>query len=121
MPVITIGETTYGKNVGSITISDETGKIKWGLQPIVFKSFNSLNQSDYSTGFVPTVAKSEPLEVKQLGDIDETYLSTALSQITGSGARISADQGPKLPAIGSSVEHRAGGSNMFDDRNPLKF
>ncbi|RRA98591.1 S41 family peptidase [Larkinella rosea] len=121
MPVITIGETTYGKNVGSITISDETGKIKWGMQPIVFKSFNAQNESNYSTGFVPTIAKSEPLDVKQLGDIEETYLSTALAQITGSNARISADQGPKLPAIGSSVERRAGGSNMFDDRNPLHF
>ncbi|GAB3923346.1 hypothetical protein GCM10028804_21630 [Larkinella terrae] len=121
MPVITIGETTYGKNVGSITISDDTGKFKWGMQPIVFKSFNALNQSDYSTGFVPTIPKSEPLEVKQLGDIEEAYLSTALAQITGSNARISADQGPKLPAIGSSVERRAGGSNMFIDRNPLNF
>lgn len=116
MPVITIGETTYGKNVGSITIEDETGKIKWGMQPIVFKSFNALNQSDYSTGFVPTIAKSEPLELKPLGDVEETYLGTAMAQILGtSSARLSADQGPKLPAIGSSVERRAGGSNMFDD------
>ncbi|GAB3895372.1 hypothetical protein GCM10028803_11820 [Larkinella knui] len=122
MPVITIGETTYGKNVGSITISDETGKIKWGMQPIVFKSFNALNQSDYSTGFTPTIAKTEPLAVKQLGDIDELYLNTALSQITGSvTARISAEQGAKLPAIGSTVERRAGGSNMFIERKALNF
>ncbi|MGA0557004.1 S41 family peptidase [Larkinella sp. VNQ87] len=121
MSVITIGETTYGKNVGSITIEDETGKIKWGMQPIVFKSFNALNQSDYSTGFKPTIAKSEPLEVKQLGDLEEMYLGTAIAQITGtSSARISADRGPQLPVLGSSVERRAGGSNMFDDLNPLK-
>ncbi|WP_460638045.1 S41 family peptidase [Larkinella harenae] len=120
MPVITIGETTYGKNVGSITISDQTGKIKWGMQPIVFKSFNALNQSNYSTGFTPTIAKSEPLEVKPLGDLQETYLGTAMAQIIGtSAARLPADQGPQLPAIGSSVERRAGGSNMFDDVKPL--
>ncbi|WP_421827918.1 S41 family peptidase [Larkinella sp.] len=120
MPVITIGETTYGKNVGSITISDETGKIKWGMQPIVFKSFNAQNQSDYSTGFTPTIIKSEPLDLKPLGNLEEEYLNAAVAQIVGNGtARISADQGPQLPAIGSSVERRAGGSNMFDDRSPL--
>ncbi|GAB3323997.1 hypothetical protein GCM10027299_20790 [Larkinella ripae] len=122
MPVITIGETTYGKNVGSITISDETGRIKWGMQPIVFKSFNAQNQSDYSTGFKPTIAKSEPLEVKALGDLEETYLGTAMAQIVGVGAaRLPADSGPQLPAIGSSVERRAGGSNMFDDLKKVNF
>ncbi|RCR67997.1 S41 family peptidase [Larkinella punicea] len=122
MPVITIGETTYGKNVGSITISDKTGKIKWGMQPIVFKSFNAQNQSDYSTGFTPTIIKNEPLALKPLGDLEEEYLNAAVAQIVGNGtARISADQGPQLPAIGSSVERRAGGSNMFDDRNPLNW
>ncbi|MGV3559668.1 S41 family peptidase [Larkinella arboricola] len=120
MPVITIGETTYGKNVGSITIEDETGKIKWGMQPIVFKSFNALNQSDYSTGFVPTIEKSEPLQIKSLGDLEETYLATAVAQITGSGtARLSAERGPKLPTIGSSVQRRAGGSNMFIERSKI--
>ncbi|MFC5411375.1 S41 family peptidase [Larkinella bovis] len=120
MPVITIGETTYGKNVGSITISDDSGKIRWGMQPIVFKSFNALNQSDYSTGFTPTIAKTEPLAVKPLGDVEEVYLATALAQITGAGtARIGTDQGPQLPVLGSSVERRAGGSNMFDDLKTL--
>lgn len=120
MPVIMIGETTYGKNVGSVTISDNTGKIKWGLQPIVFKSFNALNQSDYSTGFTPTIIKNEPLAVKPLGDLGEDYLNSAVAQIVGNGnARISTDQGPRLPEIGSSVEQRAGGSNMFDDLSPL--
>jgi carboxyl-terminal processing protease len=61
MTVTTIGTTTYGKNVGSITIVDDSGKIKWGMQPIVFKSFNSLGQSDYSTGFTPNVEVEEPL------------------------------------------------------------
>ncbi len=121
MPVITIGETTYGKNVGSETIEDETGKIKWGMQPIVFKSFNALNQSDYSTGFVPTIEKAEPLQIKPLGDVEETYLATALAQITGNSARLSAERGPKLPTIGSSVERRAGGSNMFVERSKINL
>ena len=61
MTVTTIGTTTYGKNVGSITITDDSGKIKWGLQPIVFKSFNTLGQSDYSTGFTPSTEVKNPL------------------------------------------------------------
>ena len=83
MTVTTIGTTTYGKNVGSITITDDTGKIKWGMQPIVFKSYNSAGQSDYSTGFTPTVEVEEPLSLLPLGDTNEALLSAALNQISG--------------------------------------
>ncbi|WP_128547390.1 S41 family peptidase [Larkinella soli] len=121
MPVVTIGETTYGKNVGSITIEDETGKIKWGMQPIVFKSFNAQNQSDYSTGFKPTIAIDEPLQLKALGDVQETYLNAALAQISGTTARIAAPAGPQRKEVGSSVQRRAGGSNMFEVKSKLLF
>lgn len=115
MTVTTIGTTTYGKNVGSITITDDTGKIKWGMQPIVFKSFNSLNQSDYSTGFTPSVAVEEPLSLYPLGDTREALLSTALSQITGSvasGRQAAANANP-LPLLGSSLQRKVGGRPMI--------
>ena len=37
MEVILVGEHTYGKNVGSFTITDEKKRWNYGLQPISFK------------------------------------------------------------------------------------
>ena len=114
MTVTTIGGTTYGKNVGSITISDDTGKIKWGLQPIVFKSYNSANQSDYSTGFTPNVEVDEPLTLLPLGDTNEAFLKVALGQITGSanGRQAVSARNPLL-TLGSSIQRKAGGHSMI--------
>src|SRR5690606_33769583 len=42
MDVVLIGTTTYGKNVGSISIFEENDpKNTWGMQPIVMKAYNS--------------------------------------------------------------------------------
>ena len=113
--VFTIGRTSYGKNVGSITVEDTKNKrVKWGMQPITTKSFNKDNQSDYSTGFIPTVDLREPLALKPLGDVTERYLSEALFQITGTRtARRAASDERTTPSVGSSIERKAGGSNMF--------
>ncbi|UHG92691.1 S41 family peptidase [Spirosoma oryzicola] len=118
MTVTTIGTTTYGKNVGSITITDDSGKIKWGMQPIVFKSYNSLGQSDYATGFKPSVEVEEPITLYPLGDTRDALLGTAIGQITGTVAssRVGATQN-SLKALGSSIQRKAGGSQMI---RPLK-
>lgn len=115
MTVTTIGTTTYGKNVGSITITDDTGKIKWGMQPIVFRSYNSLNQSDYASGFAPSIQVEEPLILYPLGDTREALLNTALGQITGNaaGARAGAANANPLPSLGSSIQRKMGGSAMI--------
>ena len=116
MEVVTIGTTTYGKNVGSNTIDDKTGRIKWGLQPITSKTFNALSQSDYSTGFVPKVEVKEFVNVawKPLGDISDALLNQAIAQITVGGlARVAVRGGIETPSVGSSIERKAGGSNMF--------
>lgn len=122
MPVVTIGTTTYGKNVGSITITDETGKIKWGMQPIVFKSFNNANQSDYATGFKPTVEVKESINLLQLGDTNEAMLSAALGQISGSAAAgRRAASGKVLTEIGSSLQRKAGGGSMYRSIRNFSF
>ncbi len=114
MTVKQIGTTTYGKNVGSITITDNTKQIQWGLQPIVFKSFNSLGQSDYSGGFKPDVEVQEPLSLLPLGDVREDLLNEALYQMTGTRlARRALPTPNPLSRVGSSVQRKAGGSNMF--------
>lgn len=85
MDVFLIGDVTYGKNVGSIPIEDEDNlDNSYGLLPIVTQSFNSLDQSDYSTGFTPNIAVNENTErLKALGDVNEIMLRTAIEQITG--------------------------------------
>ncbi len=119
MTVTTIGTKTTGKNVGSITISDNSGKIKWGMQPLTFKSANAQGFSDYATGFTPAVEVKEPsFGMKALGDINEALLGEAINQITGT--RLSARRGVSaaetLPVVASSLDQKAGGGNMFLER-----
>jgi carboxyl-terminal processing protease len=92
MDVFIIGDQTTGKNVGSVAFDDEENeKNKYGILPIVSQSFNSLDQSDYTTGFTPNIIVKESQErSRQFGDVDELLLRTAISRITGvpSGARV---------------------------------
>ncbi|GAB3340990.1 S41 family peptidase [Larkinella ripae] len=121
MTVTTIGTKTYGKNVGSITIVDDSGQIKWGMQPIVFKSFNSQGQSDYSGGFTPGVEVEEPLNLQPLGDVNEALLNEALFQITGSRlARRGVAEPNPLTTIGSSIQRKAGGGRMIRSLSNFK-
>lgn len=88
MDIYLVGNTTVGKNVGSISIYDEEDpNNKWGLQPIVVKLFNSQNQSDYSQGFAPQIMNADnSLYTYPLGDPRESMLNNALVQITGLGS-----------------------------------
>ncbi|HCZ35448.1 MAG TPA: peptidase [Cytophagales bacterium] len=83
--VFLIGSTTVGKDVGSISLFDEDDtRNTWGMQPIVTKSFNSLEQSDYSNGFTPQIALDDNnLIIYPLGDERELLLARALQEITG--------------------------------------
>ncbi|MFY8167193.1 MAG: S41 family peptidase [Sediminibacterium sp.] len=82
MEVILVGENTYGKNVGSHTITNSNKKYKYALQPITFKILNSVGESDYGTtaGFTPqNLIGDTLLPYYQLGDQNETFLKTALT------------------------------------------
>ncbi len=87
MDVFLIGNTTTGKNVGSIPFQDEANpENKYGILPIVTQSFNSLDQSDYTTGFKANVEALESAELLlPLGDVKEHLLRKAIAQITGTG------------------------------------
>ena len=85
MTVVLIGEHTYGKNVGSFTITDDAKRWNYGLQPITFKILNSKDQSDYGSvnGFLPDYQLADDiLPYKLLGDPNETYLNKALNLIS---------------------------------------
>lgn len=86
MDVFLIGETTYGKNVGSITIYEKNDpKNKWGMQPIIVKYLNSKGQSDFTAGFTPNyeIDEFEDLFLYQFGDTNDPLLGKAISLITG--------------------------------------
>lgn len=114
MTVTTIGSTTYGKNVGSITLSDKTGYVKWAIQPITFKSANAQGFSDYAAGFTPAVEVKEPSTgLKPLGDLTEPFLSEAVFQITGTRmARRAATLTTDELSLGSSLDQKTRELNM---------
>ena len=86
MSVFLIGRQTLGKNVGSTSIyKPDDLKNKWGMQPIIVKSFNSLDQSDYGTGFIPDIKNDDNEAQRPLGDPSETLLSLAIANINASG------------------------------------
>jgi len=100
MDVIQIGGKTVGKNVGSITIYDSPnfGKNnrnpnhKYAMQPLVLKVVNKEGFGDYQSGIEPNVVVSENFaDIKPLGNINELFLSTAISHITNGFAK------PTLP------------------------
>ena len=116
MDVITIGDTTYGKNVGSITITDDQNTTNtWGMQPIVLKLTNSLGFSDYSKGFAPRPENFDAdnyFNLKPLGDIQEPLLHRALYIITNGNMTKSARPSAVIP--GDEVK---GANRQF---NPFK-
>jgi C-terminal processing protease CtpA/Prc len=98
MPVILIGSTTFGKNVGSITLYDsETSGFttsqasanknhNFAIQPIVFQFFNKMGESDFINGFEPDIEIIEGHywnQILPLGDENEIVLKTALDDIRG--------------------------------------
>jgi len=120
MDVFLIGDVTYGKNVGSIALEDEENKAnKYGLLPIVTRSFNSLDESEYSTGFQPNLKVIENTErLRALGDVNEVMLRNAIEQITGipSSARVTKFDRVILT---NTLERKVRTGKMIEE--PLKF
>ncbi len=120
MPVYLIGDTTVGKNYGSITVYDETKKINYGLQPLVLKVSNCLGQSDFSNGFIPNVLlKDVGLTLRQFGDISETLLAAAINSITNNTAKSLTVQkeisGKYFSEVYNSLSRKAKIPNAFID------
>ncbi len=83
MDVVIIGETTVGKNMGSITLTqDENRDNPWEMHPLVVKVFNAQGESDYAGGFAPQTAISEELLLYPYGDIRDPLLAEALDRIS---------------------------------------
>ena len=127
MDITLIGDTTVGKNVGSVTLYDEknTNKNKWGIQPIVVKFYNADNRSDFTAGFVPDIInEGEDYPKKELGDTEESLLADALAFITGKpnqakAFRNSCSQSFMLKTIYSSSKEKAWGNKILLKQDAL--
>lgn len=120
MDVVLVGETTYGKNVGSITIYEtdpEKQKINtWGMQPIVLKAENVEHFSDYGNGFKPDIPANEfEVGMLPLGDTNELMLSETLNHIFGKTSLLRKTAEKKHQMIGSSVDRTPERKNMYID------
>src|SRR5690606_3095090 len=85
--VVQIGETTVGKNVGSVTLYDSPtfGKAnrnlnhKYAMQPLVLKIVNAADFGEYTDGLKPTYEQLERItNLGVLGDTSEPLLSVAI-------------------------------------------
>ncbi len=85
MEVVVIGDDTEGKNVGSITFSNEELQLR--MRPIVCKIYNALHESEYKEGFKPLIYAREGIATIDnflpFGDSNELLLSNALGLING--------------------------------------
>ena len=105
MDITLIGSTTIGKNVGSISLYERNNKKnKWGMQPIVFKTYNKDGQSDFTAGFAPDIEnKDMALPKKELGDPEEALLSEAIALITKTSPARAKQQGAERVSYQKSV------------------
>lgn len=85
MDVITIGEQTYGKGVGSWTVRDN--KYRYQLQPITMRYHNALMETTPDDGIAADyiVLDGYSTSKKELGDKSEPLLAKALDLILGAG------------------------------------
>lgn len=85
MQVIHIGDTTLGKNEGSITIEDtrKPRVINWALQPIIVKLADKNGDGDYDQGLIPDyqVDETDVLPLLPIGSEDDPLVAKALSLI----------------------------------------
>ena len=117
MEVIVIGGKTVGKNVGSIALEDEENpKNNYGILPIVSRSYNSLDQSEYGEGFPANVEGNELSQpaLLPLGDTNEFLLKLAIGKIMGQpSSRM--DLVDRMD-IGSSMESKVRFGKMIEEK-----
>ena len=98
--VTLIGELTYGKYTGSITLYDSPDFGKNGanpdhtyaMQPIIVQSVNKIGESAKG-GFEPHIFQSEDItNMGIIGDSNEPLLRTAINDIIGVAAKLDFDK-----------------------------
>jgi len=134
--IVHIGTTTTGKNEFSVTFVDdfENGNVydpdrevninpdnQWAIQPLIGRNENANGFSDYTSGLVPDILLEEDLSnLGILGNMNEPLLAKAISEITGTTAKMDFTVDMPVKLITSSKMYTKIRDNMFMDiKNPL--
>lgn len=91
MDVVLIGETTYGKNIGSWSISDDNDtENNWTMHPITVKFYNKEGKADFKNGFEPDfkIDEFDYIPFVEFGDLNDPLLNRAINEITKGGTRL---------------------------------
>ncbi|MDY8138895.1 S41 family peptidase [Aquimarina sp. 2201CG5-10] len=112
--VVQVGAASRGKFQASVTLYDSSNFARQGanpghtyaIQPLVFRSLNSVGFTDFFGGFIPEIEVSEDFtNLGTLGDPNEPLLKAAIDDILGN--RTSGKYNTlELESVGNS--------NMFD-------
>ena len=125
--VVQIGDTTIGKNVGSVTLYDSPtfGKAKrnpnhrYAMQPLVLKIVNAEGFGDYQNGLNPNVRlKENPINLGVLGSASEPLLQLAISKITGTTRMKQAVSGKEFKYLIDSKSVNGLQNEMYLDKAP---
>lgn len=102
IPVVIVGDTTYGKPVGQygINFCDRV------LYPVAFTLRNSLGQGDYFGGMTPSCVAGDDLD-RQIGDPEEASLREALRFIRTGTCDAPAVAGVEAKRTGRAIRDRA--------------
>ncbi|WP_319503130.1 S41 family peptidase [uncultured Draconibacterium sp.] len=122
--VITVGDTTYGKFVGSQTLvpemylndADAQEISNWALQPIVVRFANSAGVTDFENGFAPDIlADDNLLNAFPLGDKNDPLFKAAIEDITGTPV-VAMKSAPKVSFNYKMIDR---GFSRFDENKRL--
>jgi C-terminal processing protease CtpA/Prc len=125
--VVQIGDTTVGKNVGSVTLYDSPtfGKEnrnpshRYAMQPLVLKIVNGVGFGDYQNGLVPTYQLKETLStLGVLGSTTEPLLSLAIGKITGTTKTKQATPGLQFDYFKDSKSMNTLHNQMYIEKAP---
>lgn len=119
--VVHVGTSTVGKFQGSITLYDSPDFRRQGanpghtyaLQPLVFKSLNSVGFTDYFNGLTPDILLAEDFfNMGIIGDENEPLLAECLTDITGVGKKRTSS-GIKFETVLDDNKLKAFGQEMY--------
>ena len=112
--VIQVGENTTGKFQASTTLYDSPDFRRNGanlghtyaVQPLIYKTLNANNVSDYVNGLAPDLEISENIRnLGVLGDPQEPLLAATLSLIENEAPSMQADMFGRMEILGESGMH----------------
>ncbi len=129
--VVQVGTTTTGKFQASATLYDSPDFGKDGanenhtyaIQPLIFKSANSVGKTDYVDGLLPDIELAEDLnDLGTLGDPSEPLLQAALNHMLGKAQQTKSQAArkaaEKFETVGQGDMHQPTFQRMYVDELP---